>query len=224
MITLHHLEYSQSFRILWLLEELGDAYELKVYDRDKETLQAPAEYKALSPLGSAPVITDDDFVLAESSAIVDYILDKYPENKLRPDIGNADRNRYLFWLHASQGSMMSLMLMEAVFQILISRVPFVLRAIVRGVLNQASTRLIKPRMESLIAIAEKDLGDKPWFGGDELSAADILLSYPMESARSRGYITADHKNCHAWFERVEKHPSYQQAREKDDRDSIILSV
>lgn len=224
MITLHHLEYSQSFRILWLLEEIGEDYELKLYNRNKETYQAPPDYKALSPLGAAPVITDDDMVLAESSAIVDYILDKYPNSNLRPAIDNENRIRYLFWFHASQGSMMSLMLMEAVFQILIGRVPFLLRGIIRGVLDQASTRLIKPRMESLLKIAEEDLASKPWFGGDELSAADILLCYPMESARSRGYISAAHKNCNAWFDRVANHPSYQQARKKDDRDSIVLNV
>ena len=124
MITLHHLEYSQSFSILWLLEELGAEYELKIYERDKKTHQAPEELRDLSPLGSAPVIADGDVVLAESNAIIDYILDQHAESKLRVEPGHEDRARYLFWLHASQGSMMSLMLMEAVFQIMISRMPF----------------------------------------------------------------------------------------------------
>lgn len=224
MITLHHLEYSQSFRILWLLEELGVEYELKLYERDKDTHLAPPEYKELSPLGSAPVITDGDLALAESSAIVDYILDKYPNEQLRPSPGTPDRTRYLFWFHASQGSMMSLMLMEAVFQILIARVPFWMRGLIRGVLNEASNRLIKPRMEKLLALAEEDLEEKPWFGGDELSAADIMLCYPMESAKSRGYVTPKHDNCNDWLDRAFHHPSYQAARKKDGKESIVLKV
>ena len=96
MLTLHHLEYSQSFRILWLLEELGVEYELKKYDRDPKTRLAPDAYKSISPLGTAPVITDGDLVLAETSAIVDYILDQYPGSALRPDAGTPNRSRHLF--------------------------------------------------------------------------------------------------------------------------------
>lgn len=224
MLTLHHLEYSQSFRILWLLEELGSDYELKLYQRNKETYQAPADYKALSPLGSAPVVTDGDLALAESSAIIDYVLDQHPDSGLRPAPGDADRVRYLFWFHASQGSMMMVLIMEAVFQILIKRVPFWMRGLIRGVLGQASERMIKPRMEKLLQQAEKDLAEKPWFGGDNLSAADIAMSYPMESAKSRGYITDEHPQCQAWIDRVHQHPSFQAAKAKDGKDSIVLQV
>ena len=224
MLTLHHLEYSQSFRILWLLEELGSEYELKIYNRNPETFQAPAEFKTLSPLGTAPVITDGDLVLAESAAIMDYLLDQSNSTQYRPPIGSPDHNRYLFWFHTAQGSMMPLLLMEAVFGILKKRVPFLMRGIVGSALGQASERMIKPRMEKLLALAEKDLGTKPWFGGDQLTAADILILYSMESARSRGFITTDHPNCQAWFERVEKSESFQAARAKDGRDSIVLRV
>lgn len=224
MITLHHLEYSQSFRILWLLEELGCEYELKIYERDKSTHQAPAEYKALSPLGTAPVITDGDVTLAESSAITDYILDQTENQTLRPPADSPDRARYLFWFHAAQGSMMPLMLMEAVFNILISRVPFWMRPFISSALNQASARMILPRMNKILEVAEKDLAEKPWFGGDRLSAADIVLSYPMESARERNFITDQHERCLDWLERVKALPGYQRAREKDGRDSIVLRL
>ncbi|MEQ8314736.1 MAG: glutathione S-transferase [Gammaproteobacteria bacterium] len=224
MITLHHLEYSQSFRILWLLEELGCEYELKIYERDKATHQAPPEYKALSPLGTAPVITDGELSLAESSAITDYILDNTPEQQLRPAAGHTDRARYLFWFHAAQGSMMPLMLMEAVFNILITRVPFWMRPIVSSALNQASSRMILPRMNKLLEVAEKDLAEKPWFGGDHLTAADIVMSYPMESARERNFITEEHEQCLAWLERVKECSSYQAARQKDGRESVVLRV
>lgn len=224
MLTLHHLEYSQSFRVLWLLEELGYEYELKLYQRDKETHQAPLEYKELSPLGTAPVITDGELTLAESSAITDYILDKVNEQQLRPGADSPDRARYLFWLHTAQGSMMPLLLMEAVFNILISRAPFWMRPIVSSALNQASSRMILPRMNKLLALAEKDLADKPWFGGEQLSAADIVISYPMESALERHFITNEHPNCQAWLERIKQCPSYLSAREKDGKDSVVFSV
>ena len=224
MLTLHHLEYSQSFRILWLLEELGFEYELKIYNRNPETFQAPDEYKALSPLGTAPVITDDNLVLAESAAIMDYLLDHSENTQFRPPVGNPDHNRYLFWFHAAQGSMMPLMLMEAVFGILKQRVPFLMRGIVGSALGQASERMIKPRMQKLLALAEKDLGDKPWFGGEQLTAADILIFYSMESAKSRGFVTDEYPNCQAWFERVNGLPGFQAAKEKDGRDSIVLRV
>ena len=116
-ITLHHLEYSQSFRVLWMLEELNLDYDLVVHDRDSKTMAASEEYKALSPLGTAPVITQGDLVMAESSAIMDHILDQTPNHTLRPEPGEPHRARYLFWWHATQGSMMPLQLMASVMGI-----------------------------------------------------------------------------------------------------------
>ena len=224
MLTLHHLEYSQSFRILWLLEELGADYELKIYERDPKTYQAPAELKKLSPLGSAPVITDDQVTLAESSAIIDYLLDHHPESELRVSPDNEDRVRYLFWMHASQGSMMSLMLMEVVFQILISRVPFLIRPMIKAVLEQATQSLIKPRMASLLKIAEADLKAAPYFGGDRVTAADIAMIYPMAAAKDRFYLDVDYPECNAWLDRVQQCEGFRSAAAKDGRDSIILRV
>ena len=113
-LTLHHLEYSQSFRVLWMLEELQAPYDLVVYDRDARTMAAPDAYKALSPLGTAPVMTCGDLALAESSAIMEFILDRTPGQNLRPGPDSPDRTRYLFWWHAAQGSMMPLQLMKTV--------------------------------------------------------------------------------------------------------------
>ncbi len=224
MITLHHLEYSQSFRILWLLEELGIDYELKLYERDKKTRLAPADYKALSPLGTAPVITDGDLVLSESNAIVDYILDKHPNEQLRPGPDSEYRARYLFWLHASQGSLMPLLLIGVLFRIIPERVPFFLKPIIRPILNLAQDGFSKPRMNALLKQAEADLGTAPWFGGNELSAADIVLSYPLESMKANGYINEQYPNCLAWFERVHAHPSFQRAVDKDGKPSIVFSL
>ena len=224
MLTLHHLEYSQSFRILWLLEELGVEYALKIYQRNKETLLAPEEYKVISPLGTSPVITDGDITLAESSAIIDYILDKYPNNQLRPTAGSPNRARYLFWFHTAQGSLMPIMFMDSIFRIIQQRVPFFFKPIIRMVLNKAIAGFAKPRIDKLLMQAEADLAHAPWFGGEELTAADIVLSYPMESANMRGYITDSHSNCRAWLERIYAHPSFKTAREKDGRPSAVLPL
>jgi glutathione S-transferase len=188
MLTLHHLEYSQSYRVLWLLEELGVDYELKLYNRDPETRLAPANYKAVSPLGTSPVITDGDLNLAETSAIFDYILDQNPESLLRPIANSAARTDYLFWFHASQGSLMPMMLMSIVFQMLETRTPGLIRPLIKMVLGKASSAMVKPRVKLLLEKAEADLEATGWFAGDSLTAADMMLSYPIESAHTKGLL------------------------------------
>jgi len=224
MITLHHLEYSQSFRILWLLEELNLDYKLEHYERDRKTNLAPDNYKALSPLGTAPVLTDADLVISESNAIMDYILDKHPCEKLRPEPDSKNRVRYLFWMHASQGSLMPVLLMSMMFRIIPERVPFFLKPIIKPVLAMANTGFTKPRLTALLKQAETDLRLADWFGGDHLSAADISMSYPMESMRSNGLINENHPNCLAWLDRMNACPSFQRAREKDGKSSIVFSI
>ncbi|BFM15936.1 glutathione S-transferase [Maricurvus nonylphenolicus] len=224
MITLHHLEYSQSFRVLWLLEELGVKYELKKYNRDPVTHQAPDEYKAVSPLGTAPVITDGDICLAETGAIIDYILDRHPNDQLNPKADSSDRTQHLFWLHASQGSMMPLMLMDSIFRIIQERVPALLNLIIRPVLNRTGDGFIKPRMEKLLIQAEQSLAKQDWFGGSHLTTADILLSYPIESANARGYITDAHPNTKAWLARIYSRPAFKSAKALDDRDTMVLPL
>jgi glutathione S-transferase len=224
MITLHHLEYSQSFRVLWLLEELGVKYELKKYNRDPVTHQAPAEYKAISPLGTAPVITDGDITLAETSAIIDYILDKHPSDQFNPKPGSTDRTQHLFWFHAAQGSMMPLMLMDSIFRIIQQRAPALINLFVRPVLNKAADGFIKTRMDKLLIQAEQTLAKQEWFGGEHLTTADILLSYPVESANARGYITDAYPNTKAWLERIHSRPAFQAAKSLDDRDTMVLPL
>ncbi len=224
MITVHHLEYSQSFRILWLLEELNVDYELKLYERDKKTSLAPAEYKAISPLGTAPAITHNGVNLSESNAIMDYILDLHPSDTLRPNATSEDRARYLFWLHASQGSLMPVLLISMMFRIIPEKVPFFLKPIIKPVLNMANKGFSLPRLMALIEKAEADLGNAEWFGGANLTAADISMCYPMESMRANGVINSKHPNCLAWLERVNASESYQLAKKKDGKPSIVFST
>ncbi len=224
MLTLHHLEYSQSYRVLWLLEELGVDYELKLYERDKITRLAPKEYKTISPLGTAPVITDGDITLAETGAIFEYILDQNTGSSLRPKVGANARVNYLFWLHSSQGSMMPMMLMGLVFTMLETRSPALIRPVIKTVLGKARSAMIQPRLKLLLQKAEADLDATGWFAGDQLTAADMMMSYPIESADSKGLLKDKYPNCQAWVKRIKAMPSYQAAKEKDGRPSAIFQV
>ncbi len=221
MLTLHHLEYSQSFRILWLLEALGAEYELKSYNRDPESNLAPDDYKALSPLGTAPVVTDGDLVLAESNAIIDYVLDAYPDSDLRPGAGHADRARHLFWFHASAGSLMNLQGIAMVMNLLEMRSPWPISSLLKAVFGQVRTIFMEPRNKAMFDLMDADLGKQPFFGGDNLTAADITLVYPMYAARDKGMFE-NYPNIEAWFDRIEALPSFIAARAKDDRDRIIF--
>lgn len=222
MLTLHHLEYSQSFRVLWLLEAIGAPYELKSYNRDSESNLAPDDYKALSPLGTAPVVTDGDLVLAESNAIMDYILDSHPDSELRPGAGHADRARHLFWFHAAQGSLMSMQGISMVLTLLETRSPWPISALLKSVFGQVRKIFLNPRLDTLFDLMETDLGKQAFFGGDNCTAADMTLVYPMYAARDKGVFDAKFPNILAWFERIEAMPSFISARAKDDRDRIAF--
>ena len=222
MLTLHHLEYSQSFRILWLLEELGIPYELKSYNRDPETNLAPDDYKALSPLGTAPVVTDGDLVLAESNAIIDYILDSHPESALRPAAGSDDRARHLFWFHAAQGSLMSMQGIAMVMTLLETRSPWPISTLLKALFGKVRSMFVNPRLDELFKLMEQDLGDQPFFGGEHLTGADVTLVYPMYAARDKGVFEKGFPNVSAWFERIEARPAFKSAREKDGRERITF--
>lgn len=222
MLTLHHLEYSQSFRILWLLEALDAEYELKLYNRDPESNLAPDDYKALSPLGTAPVMTYGDLVLAESNAIIDYVLDSYPDSPLRPGAGHKDRARHLFWFHAAQGSLMSNQMVGMVLTLLETRSPWPISSLLKAVFGQVRKIFLGPRDKALFELMEADLGKQPFFGGDHLTAADITLVYPMYAARDRGRFEG-FANILAWFDRIEALDSFKSARAKDDRPRIAFS-
>lgn len=224
MLTLHHLEYSQSFRILWLLEELDVNYQFKLYQRDPVTILAPDEYKKMSPLGTAPFITDGDLTLAETNAIVDYLMDQHPQSNLVPAVSDPDRSRHLFWYNASQASLMPMMLMNAVMRISLQRSPFFVKPILKSVNGKIVSGMIKPRVNKLLQMAEEDLSKKEWFGGQHFSTADIAMSYPLESAKSRGFIDEKYPACLQWFERAYAREAFKRAKEKDGKASMVLPV
>jgi glutathione S-transferase len=202
MLTVHHLGISQSERIVWLCEELGIPYELKVYDRDPVTRLAPANYKALHPMGSAPIVTDGDLTLPESGAIIEYIIGKYGDGRLtvKPDQPNyAD---YLYWFHFANGSMMPRQQMGA-------RAP--------SEDESPRARMMRERSETTWTLMEKRLGQSPYFGGPELTAADIMLVFGLTTMRAFAQRDlAPYPNIRAYLQRIGARPAYQRAMAKGD--------
>ena len=223
-ITIHHLEYSQSFRLIWLMEVLGAEYELVTYPRDKSTQLAPKEYKARSPLGTAPFITDGDVVMAESNAAIDYILDQHTDSGLRIEAGEAGRARYLFWFHAAQGSMMPVLFMNTVFGLMPAQAPSFVRPMLKGALGAVSNMLVKPRLEKLLDEAEIHLAEHEWLAGDRLTAADITMCYPMASAKQAGYVKPRYKGCLRWLEQMEADAAFQRAKAQDGDRRMVFVV
>jgi glutathione S-transferase len=217
MITLHHLENSQSIRILWLLEELGMEYGFKMYDRDSKTMLAPDDYKALSPLGTAPVITDGDIVLAESNAIIDYIMDKAGETKFRPATTDKDRAQYLFWFHTAQGSYQSALTMSFVLTITIAKSPALIRPLIRKVLGMTQNLFLKPRLKAIMDKMEAHLSRSKFLAGDRFTAADIAVGYTLFMADLRGTLNEDYPETKAYLKRMNARPAWKTALKKDGK-------
>lgn len=212
MITLHHLENSVSARIVWLLEETGTEYELKRYGRSPVGL-ASDEYKALHPAGTAPVITDGDLTLAETSAVIDYILDQHPESNLRPAVGSPMRTQYLYWFHASQGSFAPMQLMKFIFNMMATKSPFFIRPLVAKITGQANAMITNPRLNALLGAMEKDLGKTKWFAGDEFTAADIILGQNLLMMAIRQDFS-QYPNINRFLQQIKAREAFQRAEEK----------
>jgi glutathione S-transferase len=215
MITLHHLENSRSQRVLWLLEELGLSYEVRRYARNPQTLLAPPELLKVHPLGKSPVITDQgpdgDITVAESGAIVEYLLDTYGNGRLRPAAGTAERRQFTYWLHFAEGSAMPFLLLKLVFdKVRSAQVPFFLKPVMKGIAEKVGSGFIDPNLKRNMAYIESELAQRPWFAGAEFSAADIQMSYPMEAAAVRAG-TGSNKAANEWLARIHARPAYQRA-------------
>jgi glutathione S-transferase len=223
MIVVHHLNNSRSQRILWLLEELGVPYEVKRYERDRKTMLAPPELKAVHPLGKSPVVVDGDRTLAESGAIIEYLVDRYGDGKLAPPAGSTERLRYTYWLHYAEGSAMPPLLLKLVFDRVESApMPFFVKPIARGIARKVKGTFVEPQLETHLGYMESELGKKAWFAGDEFSAADIQMSFPIEAAQSRAGLTkAARPNLFAYLERIHARPAYQRALDKGGPYDIV---
>jgi glutathione S-transferase len=214
MITVHHLENSRSQRVLWLLEELGVPYDIKFYKRDSKTMRAPAELRAVHPLGRSPVITDGDRTIAESGAIVEYLVDTYGAGRLAPAPGTPERLRYTYYLHFAEGSMMPPLLMTLVFSRLPQGAPLLIRPIAQAISTKALASFARPQIAQQLAFLESELSGRDWFAGPEFSAADIQMSFPLEAAAMRGGLDARYPRLTDFLARIHAMPGYRRALDR----------
>lgn len=220
MIIVHHLNQSRSQRILWLLEELGVDYEIKNYERNKQTMLAPPELKAVHPLGKSPVITDGPITVAESGAIIEYLVDKYGQGKLKPQAGTAEARRYTYWLHFAEGSGMPPLLMALVFnKIEAAPVPFFIKPILKMISGKVKSGFINPNLKNNFAFIESELEKSEWFAGAEFSAADIQMSYVVEGGEVRGGLLGPKSK--AYLERIHQRPAYKKAESRGGDFSLL---
>lgn len=214
MITLHHLENSRSLRIVWLLEELGLDYEIRHYARDSKTMLAPPELKQVHPLGKSPVITDGDITVPESGAIIEYLIQRYGNDswKISADDPRWVQERY--WLHYAEGSLMPLLVMKLIFsRIPKSPMPFIARPVAKGISGKVIGTFIDPQLENQLAVIEAHLGTHSWFTGDTPSAADIIMSFPLQAASARADLS-QLPAIQRFLQQMEARPAYQRAVER----------
>lgn len=211
MIVVHHLNNSRSQRVLWLLEEMGVPYEVKRYERDGATMLAPPELRAIHPLGKSPVIQDGDILVAETGAIVEYLLDSYADHGLKPSSGTPEGRRFTYWLHYAEGSAMTPLLLKLIFGALPGRSPGLVRPVVRAISAKAQKGFIDPQIASHTAYWETELGRSAWFAGDRFSAADIMMSFPVEAGASRAPYGADKPRLKAFLATIHARAAYQRA-------------
>jgi glutathione S-transferase len=188
LITLHHLNNSRSQRILWLMEELGLPYEIQRYQRDPKTMLAPPSLRAVHPLGKSPVITDGDLTLAESGAIIEYLVARYGAGRLAPEAGTPAHLRYTYWMHYAEGSAMPPLLLKLVFdKVESSPMPFFAKPIARGIAGKVKKTFIEPQLRQHLDYLEMSLGPRAaGLPGTSFSGADIQMSFPLEAAAARG--------------------------------------
>ena len=220
-LTVHHLETSRSQRILWLLEELGVPYELKTYRRDPKTRLAPPELKTVHPLGKSPVITHGPLVVAESGAILEYLGDTFAHQAppdlahLVPAKGTPEHLQCRFWMHYAEGSLMNWLLMKLVFMSIPKQpMPFFVKPIARAICQQVQQKLIDPNLATALPFMDAELAHRPWFAGHHLTLADFQMSFAVEAALSLGSDSARYLHLHAWLNKVQQRPAYQQAIQK----------
>lgn len=215
MITVHHLNNSRSQRVLWLLEELGLPYEIRHYQRDAKTMLAPPSLKAVHPLGKSPVLSDGDITVAESGAIVEYLLDVHGDGRLRPPAGTPDRRRFTYWLHFAEGSAMPPLLLKLVFtKVQTAPMPFFVRPVARGIAAKVLGSFVEPNLQAQLDFMEAELVSRDWFAGPDFTAADIQMSFPIEAAAQRAGLDGSRPRLMDWLRRIHARPAYRRALER----------
>jgi glutathione S-transferase len=210
MLVVHHLNNSRSQRVLWLLDELEVPYDIARYQRQPNML-APPELRAVHPLGKSPVITDQGKTIAESGAIIDYLVATYGNGRLIPPPGSDERLRYTYWLHYAEGSAMPPLLLKLIFSLLPRRAPAVVRPVVRMMSKQVLGTMVDPQLRQHMVFWESELEKSLWFAGDDFTAADIQMSFPLEAASARAGLDKHYPKCLAWLDRIYARPAYIRA-------------
>ncbi|BAY60353.1 glutathione S-transferase [Calothrix brevissima NIES-22] len=211
-IIVHHLNNSRSQRVLWLLEELGIEYDIKYYERDPKTMLAPASLRQVHPLGKSPVITDAQLTVAESGAIIEYIVERYGNGRLIPESGTPERLRYTYWLHYAEGSAMPPLLMNLIF----NRFP--------SVDNSVNDAFITPQIQLHFDYIEAELGKSTWFVGEEFTAADIQMSFPLELVAMQAELIQNRPKIQQFIERIHARPAYKRALERGGKYNYANSI
>lgn len=214
MLTVHHLENSRSQRVLWMLEELGVPYEVKRYQRDRKTMLAPAELSQVHPLGKSPVITDGGITVAESGAILEYLVERYGQGRFAPQLGTPEHLRYRYWMHYAEGSLMPPLLLKLIFDKVEVQTPLLVRPIAKAISAAVKGSFIAPNLKRHLDFLEAELKSSPWFAGKNFSAADVQMSFPLEAATARAGLDASRPRLMEWLARVQGRPAYQRALDK----------
>lgn len=215
MITVHHLERSRSHRILWLLEELQVPYEIRIYKRDAKTLLAPPELKKIHPLGKSPVISDGGRVVAESGAIIEYLVDKYGAGKMRPQKDSQELLDYRYFLHSAEGSYMPPLVMSLVFNRIPEQpMPFFIKPVMREISKNVHNIYLWPLLKENFKFLESHLQKNTWFAGSEFSAADIQMSFPIMAAHDRMKAHFQYPRLQDFLKKIQSRKAFQAALEK----------
>ncbi len=214
MITVHHLNNSRSQRILWLLEELGLEYDIKRYERNPETMLAPDSLRKVHPLGKSPVITDGELTVAESGAIVEYLVGHYGNGALIPAPDTKERLRYTYWLHYAEGSAMPPLLIKLVLNRMEEGTPAFLRFATRAITGAAKSGFVDPQIALHLDYVNAELAKSTWFTGDEFTAADVQMSFPLEEAAANGEIDQRRSAIKDFLNRIHARPAYKKALER----------
>ncbi len=222
-LTVHHLDNSRSQRILWLLEELGVDYDIEFYKRDEKTMRAPPELGRIHPLGRAPIVTiGDDIVLVESGAVIDELLDRYGKGRLRPEPGTEAYRRYRFWLHYAEGSLMPPLLVKLVVsRIRSAPVPFIVKPVAKGIASKVDEGFTDPEIKRHLTFIDSELGKHRWLAGDELTGADMQMSFPLEGAAARTDMGTKYPNIARYIEAIHARPAYQRGLERGGPFNIL---
>ena len=214
MIRLHYYPSTAAMAPHILLEELGVPYDMRRYQRDPRTKLAPASLKAVHPLGKSPVITDGDLTLAESGAILEYLVERHGHGRFKPATHTPEWVRYTYWMHFAEGTAMPPLLMKLVFDTIERKAPLLVRPIAAGIASKARAMIVTPNLQRHLQYMESELAERDWFAGDAFTVADVQMSFPLEASAARGGLDARYPRLTDFLARIHARPAYKRALAK----------